>query len=567
MCILLPFSLVGGIISNKMVSQEKDSQRVYELSVLEELAAELDNVLEQARQFTNTCQGNANISRILNNRGKSKDYLALADFFEEEFNQNDYWFAAGIGDGEKIVFQRGDKYLNDEMDPAQMERLENETSFWTGAQKAEYWEYGKLQQEQVITLYSNIYNVYRNSRMGEVFVCLSEEKLRIRYLSYLPEDGRDSMIINEKGEVISSRWKRDLGKNKGYLETILQQEDQESGYFRIRWRDTDAWLYYVRCQNGWYLISIMENSGTNSGIIFMLVSVGVCLVFGMTYAWIQNRYIIAPLKRLSIRMNRVKWGEMEQSSLPSNEDEIGSIIRNFEDMMDKINHLVNQVYLEKIKTQEAEREGLLTQMKPHFLYNTLDSIHWTAIRNRDYEVGRQLEALSDIFKHVLNFGKETLCIQEELDLAQSYFYLVKKRYSVPVELEISVEEELKEAEIPKLIVQPLVENAIVHGLEEKENGGKILVRVRKRIKNREQLVEITVADNGLGTYHARVRAWMRSESDPSNAFALRNIDERVRLTSGENCGLRFYSRKGAGTIVKVLLRCSEQTEKQMRISP
>lgn len=557
MCILLPFSLVGGIISNKIIKQEQEGQRGYELSILRELAKEINDVVEQAQQFQTDCQGNGSIIRILNGNAKGQDYRALASMFEEGLEQNEYWFAVGIGDGERVLFQRGEKYLSEAVNQTHVSRLDEEMEFWTGADEAEYWDYAKLRKEPVISLYSNLYNMFRYSRLGEIFICISEEKLRERYLSYLPEDCKEAFIINETGEIISSRWREDLGKDSGYLEKIRAQKNQNAGYLDISYQNQSACLYYVKCDNGWYLASIMEVQGVHSEIIFTMVAVGVCLIFGLTYACIQNRYIIAPLRELSDRMNQVKWGKMEEVSLPANQDEIGSIIRNFEDMMRQINHLVNQVYLEKIKTQEAEREGLLAQMKPHFLYNTLDSIHWAAIRNRDYEVGRQLEALSEIFKHVLNFGKGTLSIEDELELAESYFYLVKIRNSTPIDLKIRVEEKLKKQQVPKLIIQPLVENAIVHGLEEKEDGGRIWIRVRERKKEGKPVLEILVADNGVGTDQEKVRLAIHSSDDPSKAFALRNIDERVRLIFGETYGLKFYSKKGMGTVVKVYLGCEE----------
>lgn len=559
-CILIPFSIIGGSISNRMFRQEMANQRSYERSLLREVVKEIDDITGQAELFLGECRENNSIYRILSGKATEKDYLSLSKTFTEGVDQNETWFAVGIGNSKRILFQRGKKYLDESVDETYINRLHEEASFWTGIEQMEYWEYGEKQKENVIVLYSNLYNMFQYSQIGECFISISEEKIRQKYTRYLLTGSMSTLLIDDVGEIISTDKEEDLGEICPYLEKIKLEKDSQSGYIAIKYEGVAATLYYVRCANGWYLINIMEEKGVNSGIIFMILVIAICILFGLTYAWLQNRYIIRPLRRLSSYMDRIKGGELEEIQIQANDDEIGTIIRNFEQMMKQINHLINQVYLERIKTQDAEREVLMTQMKPHFLYNTLDSIHWTAVRNKDMEVGKQLEALAEIFKHILNFGRKTLTLGEELELVNDYFYLVKVRNSVTMELEILMEESLRDQAIPKLMIQPLVENSVNYGIGEREKGGRIRIKIKKVHREDKSLLVITVADNGVGTDQERIRGYLHETKEISEAFALRNINERAKINSGCSQGLQFYSRKGRGTVVKIYLKCEEKRE-------
>ena len=181
--------------------------------------------------------------------------------------------------------------------------------------------------------------------------------------------------------------------------------------------------------------------------------------------------------------------------------------------------------------------------------NTLDSIHWLAITEGAYDTSEQIEALSAIFRHVLSKGSDLVTIQSEVDFLQNYMFIMEKRYDSRVRLTVAIPEPLREYRILKLLIQPLVENSLLHGLEPKKEGGSIRITAYTD----DCRLYIEVKDNGAGTDEHEIQKRLRSEAEDSSVFALRNIDDRIKLHYGEEFGLSFSSKKEVGTCVTLAL--------------
>ncbi|WP_338130565.1 sensor histidine kinase [Cohnella ginsengisoli] len=284
----------------------------------------------------------------------------------------------------------------------------------------------------------------------------------------------------------------------------------------------------------------------------------VCLVFGILFALLQNRSVIRPLKQLHREMSKVKNGSFHIGLDIRTGDEIGRVAFIFTGMVQQIQDLIERVYKGQLREKEAELKAMQAQINPHFLYNTLDSIRWMAVKNKDYEVGEQIEALSDLFRHSLNQGKEATTLREEIDHLRNYLLIQQTRFSDRLSCLIEVDPSALDAEIPKLVLQPLVENAIVHGLEDEPRGGRI--EVRAAYANGE--IAITVRDNGKGTDALPIRAMLAGDTTGREAFALLNIHERIKLRYGEEYGLEFDSAPGRGTVVVVRIPARETTKEE-----
>ena len=282
-------------------------------------------------------------------------------------------------------------------------------------------------------------------------------------------------------------------------------------------------------------------------------------MFGIFFSLIQNNSILKPIKLLSKEMEKVKKGSLYVTLKIKNKDEIGNLSSSFSEMVEKIRELIDSVYKSKIKVKEAEVIALQSQINPHFLYNTLDSIRWMAVKNKDYAVGEQIEALSDIFRHVLNKGKDMTTIKEELDHLNNYIFIQKSRYGDKIFVDIQVDESLMEYLTPKLILQPLVENSFQHGLECKVEGGKIYIQI-ERLKNG---IKYSVTDDGMGTNQDKITKMILSNKESHNVFALNNINDRIQLKYGREYGLKFSSQEGIGTTVVVVIPQIESFEEDM----
>ncbi|MCR4763805.1 MAG: sensor histidine kinase [Lachnospiraceae bacterium] len=212
-----------------------------------------------------------------------------------------------------------------------------------------------------------------------------------------------------------------------------------------------------------------------------------------------------------------------------------------------------QVRQEQTRLRKAEFELLQAQINPHFLYNTLDAIVWSAEAGNEKQVVRMVGNLSDFFRASLNKGKETVTLREELQHVRSYLEIQQIRYQDILTYEISVPDELGAYHIPKITIQPLVENALYHGIKNRRGGGTI----RLIAEDCGETMEIRVTDDGTGMSAERlmqVRKGLTEKAPAESAiYGLYNVNERIRLNFGEAYGLRIESTPGEGTVVTVSL--------------
>ena len=212
-----------------------------------------------------------------------------------------------------------------------------------------------------------------------------------------------------------------------------------------------------------------------------------------------------------------------------------------------------QVKKEQKQLRKAEFELLQAQINPHFLYNTLDAIVWSAEAGNQKQVVNMVGSLSDFFRSSLNKGKEIVSIKEELVHVKSYLEIQQIRYQDILCYEINVPESLNKYQIPKITIQPIAENALYHGIKNKRGGGKIAIEGYEN----EDAVIIEVKDNGIGIDEKRlleIKESLESSDNNSNSiYGIYNVNERIRLNYGEQYGLKICSIYGEGTTVKILI--------------
>ena len=223
------------------------------------------------------------------------------------------------------------------------------------------------------------------------------------------------------------------------------------------------------------------------------------------------------------------------------------------DAMEKINELLEQVKTEQVRLRRAEFELLQSQINPHFLYNTLDAIVWLAEAGEQKKVVSMVGSLSDFFRISLNQGQDILDVREELQHVRSYLEIQQMRYQDILQYEICVPEELYSSRIPKITLQPLVENALYHGIKNKR--GKGMIRIDGEMEDSDCILRIT--DNGRGMTPERlgqVREGIRNRNAcETEIYGLYNVNERIRLNFGEKYGITITSTYGEGTCVTVRL--------------
>jgi len=299
--------------------------------------------------------------------------------------------------------------------------------------------------------------------------------------------------------------------------------------------------------------------------MIMISVVAFVLISGLTVflSYQIPKSITRPLQKLNEVTEQVAEGNLAVRSDVQTGDEVGILSTSMNIMIDKINDLLEQVTKEQIRLRKAEFELLQSQINPHFLYNTLDAIIWLAEAGEQKKVVNMVRSLSEFFRTSLNRGKDIIPLKEEILHVRSYLEIQQVRYQDILKYEIDIPEELGSYPIPKITIQPLVENALYHGIKNKRGTGKIHIRGEKQ---GQQLI-IEIEDDGIGI--SKERLWQVRDGiqkkvlTGKDIYGLYNVNERIRLNFGEEYGIDIQSTYGEGTIVHVLLPCMEDASGEM----
>jgi two-component system sensor histidine kinase YesM len=259
--------------------------------------------------------------------------------------------------------------------------------------------------------------------------------------------------------------------------------------------------------------------------------------------------ITKPLMALTEMIKTVQRGSFDipnTSQEFTNMDETGHLHRNFRIMLEKINELFRENYQKQLIIQETEYKALQAQINPHFLYNTLDTINWMAHMNNQTRIAEMVEALGQMLRSIISKKEPLITLEEELRIVKDYITIQKNRFDDRLDFHLNLAEDLNFCLIPKLTIQPVIENAIQHGLEMTMEVCRIEVNIRSAF----ELIEISISDNGPGMEpHVLEDLKAGVIHSQKTGIGLTNIDERMKLMFGEGYGITIQSELGLGTTV------------------
>lgn len=285
--------------------------------------------------------------------------------------------------------------------------------------------------------------------------------------------------------------------------------------------------------------------------IFSVLATIVTIIVAVISTWMISESIYLPIKKLQNITNTIADKDLEVLINPDNRDEIAQLGRSFNAMVGRIRELLDYKLKEQDNLKKYELKLLQVQINPHFLYNTLDSIIWMARDNQNAQVIEMVSALSTFFRVTLSKGKDWIRIQEELEHVRSYLAIQKMRYQDILDFYIEVDEAILAGIILNLTLQPLVENAIYHGIKNRRNGGTIWVRGSLKSPD---LISFEVEDDGVGFTPenlAKIRATLADATNPvafnESGFGINNVNKRIRLYYGAQYGLSIESENLKGT--------------------
>lgn len=356
-----------------------------------------------------------------------------------------------------------------------------------------------------------------------------------------------SYILNQSQQVVYHPNPQYFSQEEKRLELIdmLEMEGNElSREYKLTHR-------YNLNNSDWVLVGVASLDGVRrmeAEIIIVLVVLGSVLLlaaFGSSAIYASS--VARPIRQLEKAMEEVEKGSLATEVGVVGSAEIASLSTHFLSMLDRIRELMQEIRNKEQFLRASELKTLYSQINPHFLYNTLDTIVWLAEFGNTERVISVSKAMARFFRLSLRGGSETTTVRDELDHVRQYLFIQKERYQDKLSYEIQAEDGLMDISIPKILLQPLVENAIYHGLRKMPGGGMIRITARKGEK--DELL-LAVEDNGGGFEDAE------KGKDPLRlgGVGLKNVAERIRLYYGEDYGLSIANRPGQGATIILRLK-------------
>lgn len=402
-------------------------------------------------------------------------------------------------------------------------------------------------EKYTVTFYLPVYSVTTvGKQIGVACINMNDSMLQSTHGS----DNYELCMTDEEGNLIYSTNEQLMGTH----EKVLDFGENTEGSIR-----KDGKCYFFKKIPNWnyYVVSSIPFKALYQSSIRIAVLMAVLTVIIMAASLIMMRRMItktyAPLQRVVDAMDQVSEKQLDfriqTSDMGEDFEKLGV---GYNEMMDDIQKLMKDVLTEQHQADQIRLNALQSQIQPHFLYNTLDCIHWQALADGNKETSELVMALSRYYRLCLSKGKDIIPLRQELEHVKCYLLIQNKRYGDIIHYKMTVEEKFMDVKIPKLTLQPLIENSIYHGIRIKENiSGTVCICAEKKDGD----ILLKVIDSGRGMAEEAIEEMNNSISnyDEEFGYGVRNVNRRIELTFGNKYGLHYLINENGGVTVEILL--------------
>lgn len=510
-------------------------------------------VIEDLRFLVETVQSNSDVFHVKLFVDKSKLYAGeRVNFFTLDSLMERPWFDAIIEENGGIV--------------------------WTGVYKESYLEGG---EETILSAARMLRDPQNYDKVSGVLMIDIKQNVVADILSELQfAPGTLVYLVAEDGRIVYHPDSSLIGKNvDSPVWEVLSEGTEGTKSLRLNNEMNDV-MYTTLAPAGWKLVAQdTETQLSPAAVKLTKRSEWRSLIEYVALFLILPFVLLAIIVRgMNRRVNRVitairKEGKDGKegnaidglNDLPGMNGDFHMLERSVDHLILRVRTLVEEKYTAEIREREAQLQALQAQINPHFLYNTLDTINWIAIGKGANDISQMIDSLAKYFRLSLNKGRSIVSVEDELKLAEVYLEIQQSRFSGSFDFELDAQPGLSVYRMPKLILQPIVENALLHGIR-KEKGRRGLIRISAKEEHGDLL--FAISDNGIGMEEELAqRLLTEARSEPSasssvggSSYGLFNVNERIKLYAGDGYGLGISSEPGAGTLVTVRLK-AERDEK------
>lgn len=370
-----------------------------------------------------------------------------------------------------------------------------------------------------------------------------------------PTEGSSTYVLDSKNSIILSSDISRLGQNAGYESYVSRISTPSSGSygsFIDKSIPGNILVSYKKVAPlNWIIVSLIPMSELNkelnsfNSIIFLVI--GACSIFALFMALLLSDNISYPIRKLVKSMGKVQSGNFDISLEYKRNDEFAYLFNQYKKMVHDIKELINKLYDSEKNKRDAEMKSLQAQINPHFLYNTLDSVNWMAVEVGAENISTMVTSLSDFFRYSLSKGKNIIPLNDEKIQVESYLQIQKIRYQDKLDYHVEFTGDILGYLTVKLILQPLVENALLHGINKRRGMGIISV-IGEKIENE---IVIRVQDDGVGADVDELNSILEDENELTS-FAIKNVNNRIKHTFGNKYGIRFYTNENSQGLTVVV---------------
>lgn len=529
----------------------------YNTIMVTQISKSVDNMVESFNRVMDGVSFNNDIQNLLKT--------------QYETNQQEYLLNKRLSSkvtDETILFNEVDfVYLYDtERVRVNLRRSVNNSNFsFLHTLNAENYEpSGKVtweNEQSVITANRMIYDIQsvEMNVIGYLTMSMDPSYLQERIQKFDPTEERHIVILDKNNRVVlSNTGSGELKAITTWLTSKNQHFDNSNPILEAPNSEKLIINKYQSDLTGWKIISFISLHEISEGPALIGKSVFligvIAILVGIIVIWFSTNYIVKPINQLSAVMDEVEKDNFNVQVQIDRMDELGRVGESFNRMMEKINTLVFDIYKKEISEKEAHLRALQAQINPHFLYNTLDTINWMAQYGDAEKVNKITTALSRLLKTSITNNREFIRLEEEMNYIDDYMAIQSIRFQDKIHYSVHIDSEVKQYVVPKLILQPIVENAMIHGIEKKIGNGYIFIN--GRIKNNK--LHIQVIDNGVGMDESTVTALLEGkyekvDESKGTGNGILIVQNRIRLLYGEDNGLKIESNKNIGTLFEIVL--------------
>lgn len=581
---VLPIFLVGTCLITQIWNVSFQNTMSVSLASLVQLQTNYVSYLESCADTTKRIARNPNIVNYINTRYTS-DFEAIRDFQNIVMPLTRANEIISHPPRLRIFSNNTSIYFSQEMNHSltelssedwytPMEETPQNGLNWASTRTLTKTDYGPG-----IVCYTPIYTSANEESIQHVGAMFFEESPLYNFMLTESFFGNRVFLVDGTGHIITSTERDFLLKDfdslglsvpLSSLETGLSLQYQEENYFcQVKpLQSTEPTL------NSWTLVRLMPAKEIYHSVIQAVVPslllCLLCLMAGLLLILMTAGSIRKRVSRLINSMHEVMDSGFEKTLIPTGKDEISDIERNFASVAQQTNHLIHEVYEAKITAaelqaskKEAQLLALRSQINPHYLFNTLESIRMNLLISGERDTAHIIRLFADSFRECIENSDKTATLEQEIHFLDRYFTIQEYRMRGKISLKTKISDDVMDCCIPKLLLQPLVENAIYHGLELKEGSGSICLSAWEYA----QVLWITITDDGIGMTKERLamlRQYLEQPHDvPSmgECLALRNVNSRLRLMYGNDYGIEIDSIPGRGTGLKLHLPAIHENKK------